>query len=217
MNIYNNHNYGDNYTLQAGATVVARSGLEEALARERIYDELERQAEQQGMTLEEWLAMQKHRNQHKDQHQDLHKDQHQDLHMDRNRHQEAAAETWLQKSKEERIRIAFEQMKTEKCQGRTANYFGRRVGYQYAFILALMRAKDERYGLPYVETTNEFLTYLKEYVGVKDLPSEDTIGRRLTRISGRYPDWGIEDGNQMDILEAQHVAQRFLSIYMKGV
>lgn len=209
MNIYNNHNYGDNYTLQAGATVVARSGLEEALARERIYDELERQAEQQGMTLEEWLAMQKHRNQHKDQHQDLH--------MDRNRHQEAAAETWLQKSKEERIRIAFEQMKTEKCQGRTANYFGRRVGYQYAFILALMRAKDERYGLPYVETTNEFLTYLKEYVGVKDLPSEDTIGRRLTRISGRYPDWGIEDGNQMDILEAQHVAQRFLSIYMKGV
>lgn len=209
MNIYNNHNYGDNYTLQAGATVVARSGLEEALARERIYDELERQAEQQGMTLEEWLAMQKYRNQHKDQHQDLH--------MDRNRHQEAAAETWLQKSKEERIRIAFEQMKTEKCQGRTANYFGRRVGYQYAFILALMRAKDERYGLPYVETTNEFLTYLKEYVGVKDLPSEDTIGRRLTRISGRYPDWRIEDGNQMDILEAQHVAQRFLSIYMKGV
>ena len=209
MNIYNNHNYGDNYTLQAGATVVARSGLEKALARERIYDELERQAEQQGMTLEEWLAMQKHRNQHKDQHQDLH--------MDRNRHQEVAAETWLQKSKEERIRIAFEQMKTEKCQGRTANYFGRRVGYQYAFILALMRAKDERYGLPYVETTNEFLTYLKEYVGVKDLPSEDTIGRRLTRISGRYPDWRIEDGNQMDILEAQHVAQRFLSIYMKGV
>lgn len=209
MNIYNNHNYGDNYTLQAGATVVARSGLEEALARERIYDELERQAEQQGMTLEEWLAMQKHRNQYKDQHQDLH--------MDRNRHQEAAAETWLQKSKEERIRIAFEQMKIEKCQGRTANYFGRRVGYQYAFILALMRAKDERYGLPYVETTNEFLTYLKEYVGVKDLPSEDTIGRRLTRISGRYPDWRIEDGNQMDILEAQHVAQRFLSIYMKGV
>ena len=209
MNIYNNNNYGDNYTLQAGAMVVARSGLEEALARERIYDELERQAEQQGMTLEEWLAMQKHRNQHKDQHQDLH--------MDRNRHQEAAAETWLQKSKEERIRIAFEQMKTEKCQGRTANYFGRRVGYQYAFILALMRAKDERYGLPYVETTNEFLTYLKEYVGVKDLPSEDTIGRRLTRISGRYPDWRIEDGNQMDILEAQHVAQRFLSIYMKGV
>lgn len=209
MNIYNNHNYGDNYTLQAGATVVARSGLEEALVRERIYDELERQAEQQGMTLEEWLAMQKHRNQHKDQHQDLH--------MDRNLHQEAAAETWLQKSKEERIRVAFEQMKTEKCQGRTANYFGRRVGYQYAFILALMRAKDERYGLPYVETTNEFLTYLKEYVGVKDLPSEDTIGRRLTRISGRYPDWRIEDGNQMDILEAQHVAQRFLSIYMKGV
>lgn len=209
MNIYNNHNYGDNYTLQAGATVVARSGLEEALARERIYDELERQAEQQGMTLEEWLAMQKHRNQHKDQHQDLH--------MDRNLHQEAAAETWLQKSKEERIRVAFEQMKTEKCQGRTANYFGRRVGYQYAFILALMRAKDERYGLPYVETTNEFLTYLKEYVGLKDLPSEDTIGRRLTRISGRYPDWRIEDGNQMDILEAQHVAQRFLSIYMKGV
>lgn len=209
MNIYNNHNYGDNYTLQAGATVVARSGLEEALARERIYDELERQAEQQGMTLEEWLAMQKHRNQHKDQHQDLY--------MDRNRHQEAAAETWLQKSKEERIRIAFELMKTEKCQGRTANYFGRRVGYQYAFILALMRAKDERYGLPYVETTNEFLTYLKEYVGLKDLPSEDTIGRRLTRISGRYPDWRIEDGNQMDILEAQHVAQRFLSIYMKGV
>jgi len=209
MNIYNNHNYGDNYTLQAGATVVARSGLEEALARERIYDELERQAEQQGMTLEEWLAMQKHRNQHKDQHQDLH--------MDRNLHQESAAETWLQKSKEERIRVAFEQMKTEKCQGRTANYFGRRVGYQYAFILALMRAKDERYGLPYVETTNEFLTYLKEYVGVKDLPSEDTIGRRLTRISGRYPDWRIEDGNQMDILEAQHVAQRFLSIYMKGV
>lgn len=209
MNIYNNHNYGDNYTLQAGATVVARSGLEEALARERIYDELERQAEQQGMTLEEWLAMQKHRNQHKDQHKDLH--------MDRNLHQEAAAEMWLQKSKEERIRIAFEQMKTEKCQGRTANYFGRRVGYQYAFILALMRAKDERYGLPYVETTNEFLTYLKEYVGVKDLPSEDTIGRRLTRISGRYPDWRIEDGNQMDILEAQHVAQRFLSIYMKGI
>lgn len=209
MNIYNNHNYGDNYTLQAGATVVARSGLEEALARERIYDELERQAEQQGMTLEEWLAMQKHRNQHKDQHQDQH--------MDRNLHQEAAAETWLQKSKEERIRVAFEQMKTEKCQGRTANYFGRRVGYQYAFILALMRAKDERYGLPYVETTNEFLTYLKEYVGLKDLPSEDTIGRRLTRISGRYPDWRIEDGNQMDILEAQHVAQRFLSIYMKGV
>lgn len=209
MNIYNNHNYGDNYTLQAGATVVARSGLEEVLARERIYDELERQAEQQGMTLEEWLAMQKHRNQHKDQHQDLH--------MDRNLHQEAAAEAWMQKSKEERIRVAFEQMKTEKCQGRTANYFGRRVGYQYAFILALMRAKDERYGLPYVETTNEFLTYLKEYVGVKDLPSEDTIGRRLTRISGRYPDWRIEDGNQMDILEAQHVAQRFLSIYMKGV
>lgn len=209
MNIYNNHNYGDNYTLQAGATVVARSGLEEALARERIYDELERQAEQQGMTLEEWLTMQKHGNQHKNQHQDLH--------MDGNLHQEAASEAWMQKSKEERIRVAFEQMKTEKCQGRTANYFGRRVGYQYAFILALMRAKDERYGLPYVETTNEFLTYLKEYVGVKDLPSEDTIGRRLTRISGRYPDWRIEDGNQMDILEAQHVAQRFLSIYMKGI
>ena len=44
MNTFVKNNYGDNYTLQAGATVVARSGLEEALARERNYDELDRQA-----------------------------------------------------------------------------------------------------------------------------------------------------------------------------
>ena len=48
MNIYNNKNYGDNYTVQAGATVVARSGIEEALARERYYDELERRAAEHG-------------------------------------------------------------------------------------------------------------------------------------------------------------------------
>ena len=106
----------------------------------------------------------------------------------------------------------LERMKSEKCQGRSANYFGKGVGYQYAYVLALMRQNDEKYGLPPMDTIKNFLTYLKDFIGLTDLPSEDTIGRGINRLSGKYPNWRIENGNQIDVLEAQHVAQRFLSM-----
>lgn len=184
MNIYNNKNYGDNYTVQAGATVVARSGIEEALARERYYDELERRAAEHGQPEENT--------------------------------QPFGYQQWQLKSKEERMKAAFERMKSEKCQGRSANYFGKGVGCQYAYVLALMRQNDEKYGLPPMDTIKNFLTYLKDFIGLTDLPSEDTICRGINRLSGKYPNWRIENGNQIDVLEAQHVAQRFLSIYLKG-
>ena len=50
------------------------------------------------------------------------------------------------------MKAAFERMKSEKCQGRSANYFGKGVGYQYAYVLALMRQNDEKYGLPPMDT-----------------------------------------------------------------
>lgn len=180
MNIFNNHNYGDNYVVQAGATVIA-GGAKAAVLREKMMRE---QAE--GEPEEENFDT-------------------------------SSIAQWMKRPREERIAIAIQQMRQELCPGKSTHFFGQGAGYQFAYVLALMMNQDDNFDLPKIEGTQDFIDYLTDYVGVSDLPSYDTINRRLGIIGGVYPNWKLMGKKYNDELEAKNVVQRFLSIYLKGI
>ena len=87
--------------------------------------------------------------------------------------------------------------------------------YDLAFVMQLMKETD---GLPRFDSPNSFLTYISD-LGIDDLPSEDSIKKKLSATFGKYPAWRFTDQKGKDATEAKrrnNVASRFLSLYRKG-
>ena len=87
--------------------------------------------------------------------------------------------------------------------------------YDLAFVMQLMKETD---GLPHFDSPNSFLTYISD-LGIDDLPSEDSIQKKLSATFGKYPAWRFTDQKGKDATEAKrrnNVASRFLSLYRKG-
>ena len=87
--------------------------------------------------------------------------------------------------------------------------------YDLAFVMQLMEETD---GLPHFDSPNSFLTYISD-LGIDDLPSEDSIKKKLSATFGKYPAWRFTDQKGKDATEAKrrnNVASRFLSLYRKG-
>lgn len=205
MNIFNNHNYGDNYVVQAGATVIA-GGAKAAMQREQMMRE-------QMMKDQEAAASSASENSAESAEavaSSASSVSSEDL-------EGSSIARWQEKSREERIGLAIQQMRQEQCPGKNTCFLGEGTGYQFAYILALMMNQGEPFDLPKMEGVQEFIDYLRIYVHVSDLPSYDTINRRLGIIGGIYPNWRLSGKKYNDELEAKSVAQRFLSIYLKGI
>ena len=87
--------------------------------------------------------------------------------------------------------------------------------YDLAFVMQLMKETD---GLPHFDSPNSFLTYISD-LGIDDLPSEDSIKKKLSATFGKYPAWRFTDQKGKDATEAKrrnNVASRFLSLYRRG-
>ena len=109
-------------------------------------------------------------------------------------------------SPDERIKRALDVMKEENVI---------KNSYDYAFVMQIMKETDE---LPNFDSPQSFLTYLKD-LGMKELPSEDSLKKKISAKFGKHPSWTFTDSKGKDATEAKrrnNVASRFLSIYRKG-
>ncbi|HBF05264.1 MAG TPA: hypothetical protein DDW28_03915 [Prevotella sp.] len=190
-NILINNNYGDNYTVQAGATVVA-GGARAAMMREQMFASQQDASEAQDLEPIEEGASQSAATA-------------ESFHF--------AFESWEQKPKEERMKQTIEAMKNEKCPLCKNNFFGHGQACQYAYVFELLRSGKLQ--LPRFYKVNEFLDYLN-YLGIDGLPTDETINSRLKLIKGEFPSWEIVNGSENDNVIANNVGKRFLSLYRKG-
>lgn len=192
MNTFIKNNYGDNYTLQAGATVIA-GGVKAAMMREQIL--AQQNAEPAGEA-------------------DFDGQEIKDSAFEE---QELPDEVSEAERRMEKVRHAIQQMQQEKCPFCKNHFFGSGQAYQYAYLYALMNEGRccETYHLPRFNMVLEFLQYL-EGMGFEKVCSDQTISNRLKLMSGSYPDWKIEPGSEIDNLIAKSVASRFLALY-RGV
>lgn len=192
MNTFIKNNYGDNYTLQAGATVIA-GGVKAAMMREQIL--AQQNAEPAGEA-------------------DFDGQEIKDAAFEE---QEMPDEVSEAERRMEKVRHAIQQMQQEKCPFCKNHFFGSGQAYQYAYLYALMNEGRccETYHLPRFNMVLEFLQYL-EGMGFEKVCSDQTISNRLKLMSGSYPDWKIEPGSEIDNLIAKSVASRFLALY-RGV
>ena len=190
-NILINKNYGDNYTVQAGATVVA-GGPRAAMMREQMFAPQEEEAGTQDLVTTDDGSTQ-------------------GTDVDGSNH--FGFEAWALKPTEERMKFCIETMKGEKCPLCKNNYFGYGQASQYAYVFQLLRNGDE--DLPRFKKVKEFLDYLG-YLGIEGLPTDETINSRLKLINGKFPSWKIFGAPENENLIANSVGKRFLSLYRKG-
>lgn len=189
MNTFIKNNYGDNYTLQAGATVIA-GGVKAAMMREQIL------AQQNGEPAGDASF------------------DGQEILDSSFGGQELPDEVSEAERRMEKVRHAIQQMQQEKCPFCKNHFFGSGQAYQYAYLYALMNDGRccDTYHLPRFNMVLEFLQYL-EGIGFEKVCSDQTISNRLKLMSGSYPDWKIEPGSEIDNLIAKSVASRFLALY----
>ena len=174
MNTFIKNNYGDNYTLQAGATVIA-GGVKAAMMREQIL--AQQNAESAGEA-------------------DFDRQEIKDAVFDGQEmsdsafdNQELPDEVSEAERRMEKVRHAIQQMQQEKCPFCKNHFFGSGQAYQYAYLYALMNEGRccETYHLPRFNMVLEFLQYL-EGMGFEKVCSDQTISNRLKLMSGSYPD-----------------------------
>ena len=87
--------------------------------------------------------------------------------------------------------------------------------YDYAFIMKIMNETEE---LPTFNSPQSFLNYFKE-LKIAELPSEDSIKKKVNASFGNHPSWTFTDDKGKDINEVKRriaVGSRFLSICRKG-
>ena len=109
-------------------------------------------------------------------------------------------------STEQLIKRAVEIMKKEKVIKHL---------YDYAFIMKIMNETEE---LPTFNSPQSFLNYFKE-LKITELPSEDSIKKKVSASFGNHPSWTFTDDKGKDINEVKRriaVGSRFLSICRKG-
>lgn len=87
--------------------------------------------------------------------------------------------------------------------------------YDYAYIMKIM---NETQNLPTFNSSNSFITYFKS-LKINDLPSEDSIKKKVNATFGHHPSWTFTDEKGKDANESRRrnaIGNRFLSILRKG-
>lgn len=81
--------------------------------------------------------------------------------------------------------------------------------YDFTWIMETM---NQTVGLPKFNTPRSFITYM-ETLGIKNLPSEDSINRKQNTFIGKFPDWTFNDCDTTEATRRINVGKRFLSFF----
>lgn len=87
--------------------------------------------------------------------------------------------------------------------------------YDYAYLMKVMNETDD---MPNFNSPKSFLDYITD-LGITDLPSEDSIKKKVNATFDKHPSWTFTDTKGKDANEAKRrnaVGSRFLSICRKG-
>ena len=107
-------------------------------------------------------------------------------------------------AEQQRVRHAVEVMREEGVL---------RYGYDLAWVYQVMKEQDD---CPSFKHTVSFLKYL-DFIGLTDLPSTDSLRKKVDTMKGRHPNWKFldtEDDNE--VRRRNHVASRFLHCFRTG-
>ena len=86
-------------------------------------------------------------------------------------------------------------------------------GYDLAWVMLVLNQTD---GWPSFDTAVSFLRYLRG-TGLKDLPNEDSITRKVSRTRHAHPLWTFLDtSDATETLRRNNVASRFLHCLRTG-
>lgn len=84
--------------------------------------------------------------------------------------------------------------------------------YDYTWV---MEVANKTKGLPHFNTPSSFISYLKS-LGIKRLPSEDSINKKLNTFYGDFPDWVFTDCDRTEATRRINVGKFFLSLFLKS-
>lgn len=81
--------------------------------------------------------------------------------------------------------------------------------YDFTWVMETMNQTE---GLPKFNTPRSYITYMQS-LGIKNLPSEDSINRKQNTFSGKFPDWEFSDCDMTEATRRINIGKRFLSIF----
>lgn len=81
--------------------------------------------------------------------------------------------------------------------------------YDFTWIMETMNQTES---MPKFNTPRSYITYMKS-LGIKNLPSEDSINRKQNTFIGKFPDWIFNDCDTTEATRRINVGKRFLSIF----
>lgn len=80
--------------------------------------------------------------------------------------------------------------------------------FDYTWVMEVMNQTKD---LPKFNTPSSFINYLNDH-GIKRLPSEDTINKKLNKYTGTFPHWVFTDCDTTEANRRINVAKRFLTL-----
>jgi hypothetical protein len=83
--------------------------------------------------------------------------------------------------------------------------------YDYTWVMEAMNQTDK---MPKFNSPQSFINYL-ENLGVKRLPSEDSIEKKQGKFTGSFPEWEFVDCDATEATRRINVGKRFLSLYRR--
>ena len=84
--------------------------------------------------------------------------------------------------------------------------------YDYTWVMEVM---NQTKNMPKFDTPASFITYMED-LGIKRLPSEDTIIKKKNKFIGIFPDWKFTDCDTTEATRRINVGKRFLSLFRKS-
>ena len=84
--------------------------------------------------------------------------------------------------------------------------------YDYTWIMTVM---NQTRGMPQFNTPSSFIDYLRK-LGVKRLPSEDSINRKQNTFTGTFPEWTFINCDTTEANRRINVGQRFMALFRAG-
>jgi hypothetical protein len=84
--------------------------------------------------------------------------------------------------------------------------------YDYTWI---MTAMNQTRGMPQFNTPSSFIDYLRK-LGVKRLPSEDSINRKQNTFTGTFPEWTFINCDTTEANRRINVGKRFMALFRAG-
>lgn len=120
---------------------------------------------------------------------------------------EAVSEFAMNHTIDERVKRAMEIVIAEEVI---------KYAYDHAFIMQIMNQTSE---MPSFSSAQSYIDYMAG-LGFINLPSKDTIEKKISSTFGKHPHWTFTDKKGQDATEERRrsgVGTRFLSAFRKGI